>query len=467
MVRYITLATLLIICILAMISRKYYSKYKALKNPFWCLADMITENLPGQWKSKVSESVRRTDTYNVQKLKEKTDDWLIKLVYKILMMTVLLVALTFVLTFAPEAKEDSQKLKRPGVGGLSNHEEIELLDKANNKKESFELEVHSREYTEEEFKEKAEQFKKEIDKEILGKNRSAEEVIYDLVLPKKDKTGTLKAEWESSMPTIVSTEGKVETKSVNAPEKVSIKAVISDENYRDTYETEITVIKDNNISDSEKAKLEMLEIEVDSRSEKELLIPEKIGDIEVKRVVEDNNKKIWEFLVFGALIIGLWGYYGLYKLKERGRKREEELEEQYYGFVNRMNIYIGAGLTIQNSLKTIIKNRNTKYLNDEITYTLNRIKSGEPEAKAYIELGKNLGTEEYTKLMSLISQNLEYGNSNLIKLMDSEVKLSFYLKKENIRKKGEKASEKLIFPTLILMFVVMVIVMYPAFVGMN
>ena len=69
--------------------------------------------------------------------------------------------------------------------------------------------------------------------------------------------------------------------------------------------------------------------------------------------------------------------------------------------------------------------------------------------------------------MSLISQNLEYGNSNLIKLMDSEVKLSFYLKKENIRKKGEKASEKLIFPTLILMFVVMVIVMYPAFVGMN
>ena len=136
MVRYITLAILLIICILAMISRKYYSKYKALKNPFWCLADMITENLPGQWKSKVSESVRRTDTYNVQKLKEKTDDWLIKLVYKILMMTVLLVALTFVLTFAPEAKEDSQKLKRPGVGGLSNHEEIELLDKANNKKES-------------------------------------------------------------------------------------------------------------------------------------------------------------------------------------------------------------------------------------------------------------------------------------------------------------------------------------------
>ena len=69
--------------------------------------------------------------------------------------------------------------------------------------------------------------------------------------------------------------------------------------------------------------------------------------------------------------------------------------------------------------------------------------------------------------MSLISQNMEYGNSNLIKLMDSEVKLSFYLKKEDIRKRGEKASEKLLLPTLILMFIVMIIVMYPAFVGMG
>ena len=249
--------------------------------------------------------------------------------------------------------------------------------------------------------------------------------------------------------------------------KVDIKADISDGKHHETYETSITVIKNKNISDSEKAKLEMLEIERDNRSDKELLIPERVGDVEINRVVDSKYKKILELVVFGSVIILLGVYYGFYKLKENGTKRKEELESEYYGFVNRMNIYIGAGLTIQNALRTVIKNRSGGSLNDEIVYTLNRIKSGEPEGKAYIELGKNLGTEEYAKLMSLISQNMEYGNSNLIKLMDSEVKLSFYLKKESIRKKGEKASEKLIFPTLILMFIVMVIVMYPAFVGMN
>ena len=467
MVRYITLSLLLIFFMLAIISRKNYSKYKGEKNPFRCLADVIASYLPQQWKQKIAEYVRKTDTYNLSSLRKKTEDWTAELVYKSLMMIITLTFLIFLLSFTPEHRNNSQKLKRPEAGDSSSYEEIELLDKTNNKTETYELEVHSREFTEEEFHKKAEEFKADIEKEMLGKNVSGDEIQYDLVFPKKDRTGALKASWETSDPTVISSEGKVENAGIEEPREIKITANIRDENYRDTYETSLVVIKDKDISDSEKAKLEMLEIERDSRSEKELVIPEQIGDIEVKKVVESKAKKYVEVLVFGGLLIGLFTYYGFYKLRESGEKRRDKLGEQYYSLVNRMNIYIGAGLTVQNALRTIVKNKNSEYLSDEITYTLNKIASGEPEPKAYIELGKNLGTEEYSKLMSLISQNMEYGNSNLIKLMDSEVKLSFYLKKEDIRKRGEKASEKLLLPTLILMFIVMIIVMYPAFVGMG
>ena len=82
-----------------------------------------------------------------------------------------------------------------------------------------------------------------------------------------------------------------------------------------------------------------------------------------------------------------------------------------------------------------------------------------------LRTGKKLGLEEYNRLMGLISQNLAFGNSNLIKLLETEVKTSYFLRKEDVRRKGEQASEKLIVPTLLLMIVVIGIIVYPALTG--
>ncbi len=467
MIRYVSLFILLLIESLSMISRKHFSKYKDRKNPIWWLSENISVHLPAEMKSKLAGYMRRTDTFGGKQLKDLTEEWIVSLIYKILMMVTALSALIFVLSFVPEKKDVSQSVKRPEVGNSSDYAEIELYDSENDEKETYELEVHSREYTEKEFKNKTDACKKYLEKRILGKNGSADEIVYDMDFPSKDETGTLKVTWETSVPTVLSSSGKVDNTDIDDGVEVNIVATIKDDNFQDTYETDVTVVKDENLSSSEKAKLKMLEIEEGSRSDAELVLPEKIGSVEVKKIEKGNEEKFKELFVFGILFIALWAYYGLFKLKDKGIKRTEELDGQYYGFVNRLSIYISAGLTIQNALKAVMKNKSCKSLNDEITFTLNKIASGEPEAKAYMEMGKNLGTQDYAKLMSLISQNLEYGNSNLIKLMDSEVKLSFYLKKETIRKKGEKASEKLLIPTLILMFIVMAIVMYPAFVGMG
>ena len=89
------------------------------------------------------------------------------------------------------------------------------------------------------------------------------------------------------------------------------------------------------------------------------------------------------------------------------------------------------------------------------------------ESRVYADLGKKLGLEEYNRLMGLISQNLAFGNSNLIKLLETEVKTSYFLRKEDVRRKGEQASEKLLLPSALLMLLVIIIVMYPAFIGMN
>ena len=184
-------------------------------------------------------------------------------------------------------------------------------------------------------------------------------------------------------------------------------------------------------------------------------------------LVETKDEKLNVVLLFGFLVIALMGFYKYSKLKEQGEKRDEDIGDAYYGFTNRLAIYIGAGFTLQKSFRYAIRNEKCMFLVNEIEYTLNMIDSGISEPKAYMELGNRLGLEEYMRLMSLISQNLNFGNSNLLKLLDTEVKTSFFLKKERVRKKGEQASEKLLIPTAILLITVIIVVMFPAFIGMR
>jgi pilus assembly protein TadC len=159
-------------------------------------------------------------------------------------------------------------------------------------------------------------------------------------------------------------------------------------------------------------------------------------------------------------------YRKLQELNDTGEKRDEQLEDAYYSFVNRLAIHIGAGLNLRDAMRRAAEVERSDYLKKEVGFALNRVASGVKEASVYMDLGKSLGTQEYMRLMSLLSQNLAYGNSNLIGLLDSEVKQSFYIKREHIRKKGEQASEKLLLPTAILLVLVIVIVMYPAFINL-
>ena len=269
------------------------------------------------------------------------------------------------------------------------------------------------------------------------------------------------------MLTVISSEGVVHTKDIVDPINVDITATIRDNNHKDTYTTTVRVVNDTDMTDSEKAKVEMLEIESDNRSKEEFEIPKEVGSVQISRDVETKEDREVLIFIFGFLLILMVAYYIFYRLKEKARLRDEEIGDSYYGFVNRLTIFLGAGFTLQRSLASAIKNEPCDYLSDEVEFSLNSIKSGVAESKAYADLGKKLGLEEYNRLMGLISQNLAFGNSNLIKLLETEVKTSYFLRKEDVRRKGEQASEKLLLPSALLMLLVIIIVMYPAFIGMN
>ena len=469
MARYISVIALLVICLLALISRKNYSKYKDGIKPLWWIAWNITVHLNdvSGVKTRLREIIRRMTPMNKMSLKKETDRWIADFIHNMLMVFVLLLMAVFGLSWIPESNEDSLRFERPEVGEDSEYVELNLVDEAAKTRETYSLEVKPREYTEAEFQKVSKEIKEYLDSVILAENKSFDEITSDMELPKKYKGSGVKIIWESDKPTVLSENGHISEDMQEEKVDINLTATIKDNNYSDTYEKKVVVIKNKSGDDSNEAKVAMLNIEKGNRADEEFVLPEKIGNIRINRKIETNDMRLKYLLIFGVMMMLIFGYYRYYKMKEKVELRNEEISDAYYGFVNRLTIYIGAGFTLQKSLMAAVQSEKCSYLVKEVEYALNMISTGVPEAGVYKELGDRLGCEEYIKLMSLISQNLSYGNSNLLKLLDSEVKNSFFMRKERIRKKGEQASEKLLLPTSILMILVIIVVMYPAIVGMK
>ena len=469
MARYISLSVLLIICMLALISRKNYSKYKDGISPIWWLSWNIKNHIDKRTgvRARIKKLICRITPLNKVALEKETDRWIAGYIHSLLMVLIMFMVLVFGLSWVPESEDDSLKVERPEAGENSEYIEFNLVDETTNKSETYSLEVKPREYTEAEFHEVANEVKEYLDLVILADNPGFDEVTTDMFFPKKYKTSGIKIVWESDNPTVLSDEGHISEDMVEESVEINLTATIKDNNYSDEYIKKVVVNKNITGDSTDEAKVAMLNIENGNRAEDGFVIPEKIGDIRVNRIVETNEMRLVYLLILGVILIILFGYYRYYKVKEKAGQRDEEIRDAYYGFVNRLTIYLGAGFTLQRSIMAAVKNEKCIYLVKEVEYTTNMISSGVPELQAYKDLGDRLGSEEYLKLMSLISQNLSYGYSGLIKLLDSEVKNSFFLRKERIRKKGEQASEKLLLPTSILMILVIVVVMYPAIIGMK
>jgi pilus assembly protein TadC len=100
-------------------------------------------------------------------------------------------------------------------------------------------------------------------------------------------------------------------------------------------------------------------------------------------------------------------------------------------------------------------------------YTCRELKSGVSEGNAYEHFGKRTGLQEYIRLCTLMTQNLKKGSASLVPRLREEVDKSLTERIRMGRKLGEEAATKLLVPMVMMLAVVMVMVMLPAFSSMG
>ena len=154
------------------------------------------------------------------------------------------------------------------------------------------------------------------------------------------------------------------------------------------------------------------------------------------------------------------------------KMRERLLLLDYAEIVSKLMVFIGAGMTIRASWELITegyeravardsKERRPAY--EEMCHTAARLSSGLSEGKAYNEFGRRCGLQPYVKLAALLEQNRKTGSKNLRQALELEMTSAFEQRKNLARKLGEEAGTKLLLPLFLMLGIVMVMIVVPAF----
>ena len=145
----------------------------------------------------------------------------------------------------------------------------------------------------------------------------------------------------------------------------------------------------------------------------------------------------------------------------------------YPQFVSRLVLYMGAGMSVRGILlcfseeykKEYKASGKRSYLYEERLKSSNELQSGVPELSVYERFGLRCGMQQYTRLVTLLSQNLKKGNSELMMLLKEESDKATKERMAYARKLGEEAGTKLLVPMMLMLLIVMITIMIPAYLS--
>lgn len=332
--------------------------------------------------------------------------------------------------------------------------------------------VAERKYTDAEIEALYKEAAKYLPDRILGENESAEAVSKDVMLPTTLEGYPFRISWESDDYFLIQPDGTVCNEELTEPQIVTLTAVFSYDE-RKWEEVLLVQVLPYQMTPEEQLMQNIVEAigiqDLTSRTENILTLPDRIGKEQViwEEVISDSSSTFFFLLCIAALLVA---WQKGREVDQKLEKRRKEMLLDYPEIVNKLVLYMGAGMTIRNAFlkmgedykkqKSIGRYR---YIYEEILLLGNELQSGVTETEAYAHLGKRCQLQVYRKLCTLLSQNLRKGSNDLFTMLKQEAAGAFEERKNMAKKMGEEAGTKLLVPMMMMLCIVMVIIMVPAY----
>lgn len=354
----------------------------------------------------------------------------------------------------------------PGEGELT----YGLLaeDKETHVTEEISLLVGEIRYQEEMLEEKLKEAYAYVDQVMLGENESLDAVMYNLNLVTEIPESGICVSWKCEDYSYVNSQGQVENEGLTEPVITVVTGIFSYEEQVWEREYPLRLVPKVYSKQEEKmnhVKAVMNQIVTEAGFEKSVSIPKEIDGVVIQETKDTYSVPALAF-IFSVIVSMLMVMKEKEEMIKKKRERKSRLLREYPLFVNEMTLLIGAGMNVKSSIKKLAGIMGEQgELKKELFVTLHEMEAGISETKAYYNLGRRLGLAPYTKLMALLVQNLTKGNRDLLFVLQEEEIKAFEERKDMARRLGEEAGTKLLMPMILLMGVVMIMLMAPAFLS--
>lgn len=165
-------------------------------------------------------------------------------------------------------------------------------------------------------------------------------------------------------------------------------------------------------------------------------------------------------LFFGVIILGLLLWYLDELVNDKVMSRRDELLKAYPQMLSKLTLLVNAGMPIREAWGKVAS-LNEGRLYEEMRIAQEELLNGIAEAEVYKAFGERCAIKPIKKFSSLMIQNLKKGSAEVIAFLREMSAEAWEEKKHMVKRRGEKASSKLIIPIGMIFLGILIIIMVP------
>ena len=343
----------------------------------------------------------------------------------------------------------------------------------------IQIQVKEQLYSKTQIKDFFKDARERIPDEILGENESLEEVWTNLELMDQLKENPAAISWETTNGEYITPYGERTDKELEEETlemEVTATLMIQDMEERVTVPIRLVQKKLN----KEEAFLNQIEEEIEqrqeeSRTETVFELPGEVNGVSLTWFKE-NTTSVGGLFFLIVLIAGLVYWKEEKDIEKQEKVRKEQMQLDYPDIVSKLTLLLGAGISLQRAWEKMIREYLQKrekrqikkrFIYEEMVFTYREMENGVSIQTALNHFGVRCDLPVYLKFSTLLAQNVRRGNKGLVESLQKESEEAFEERKAMAKMLGEQASTKLLLPMFLMLFMVLVVIMVPAFLSFS
>lgn len=171
-------------------------------------------------------------------------------------------------------------------------------------------------------------------------------------------------------------------------------------------------------------------------------------------------------MLVGFMFAGLAYYYFGIVTEKKILQRSEELLHDFSEVVSKLALLSNAGMILREAWQEVAYG-GEGIIYEEMQKAVEEMNNGVAEVDAVYNFGTRCIIPEIKKFTSTIIQGMTKGNSELTVMMQEQSKEVWQLKKQLVRREGEKAASKLLIPICTMFVGILIMILIPIFTNLG